>query len=641
MEAKMRGSAGEEPSSTFGTTATTVIIPLLTVLLASRFLSPERDRGGLQWSVLMPFGLAACSFAWMYVVSNIVSEPYLDEIFHIPQAQTYCQGRFWDWDDKITTPPGLYLFSLVVPKIAQLAGVTEALVCDARTLRAFNVAALCFLSHLAYICRTRIEARHHELYQLPGRPVKSSYAAHTALNIGLFPLLFFFSGLYYTDVLSTATVLAAYANHLQRVGQSSSSILGDAWTITLGLLALLMRQTNIFWVGVYMGGLEAVHAVKTLRPTGCDRPPMQTLAAQSKFFGWRYSLGEVHDLPLSSAWPTDVLYTILSLVIAILGNPLRVLRHIYPYVVILASFVVFVVWNGGVVLGDKSNHVATIHLAQMLYIWPLFAFFSAPLFLPCLVEAFVAITGAGSKIQKPAPSTRTPAPQSAEARKPAKAGEGSAPLRFLTTISEQKRLLWVMCLLAAIVNSVAIVKFNTIIHPFTLADNRHYMFYVFRYSIRRAMWVRYALVAIYTVSRLLVWSTMAGCYDIVKLTDTIPSSKMSALNDNLEPGAFQSPATSTGLMFLLSTTLSLITAPLVEPRYFIIPWVMWRLQVPAWKWPSESGNVSGGGVRLWLESLWFLLVNLATGYIFLYRPYHWRAEDGTLLEDGRLQRFMW
>src|SRR5690348_13193881 len=31
--------------------------------------------------------------------------------------------------------------------------------------------------------------------------------------------------------------------------------------------------------------------------------------------------------------------------------------------------------------GDKSNHVATIHLAQMLYIWPLFAFFSAPLFL--------------------------------------------------------------------------------------------------------------------------------------------------------------------------------------------------------------------------------------------------------------------
>ena len=30
-----------------------------------------------------------------------------DEFFHIPQAQAYCEERWWDWDDKITTPPGL------------------------------------------------------------------------------------------------------------------------------------------------------------------------------------------------------------------------------------------------------------------------------------------------------------------------------------------------------------------------------------------------------------------------------------------------------------------------------------------------------------------------------------------------------
>lgn len=30
-----------------------------------------------------------------------------DEFFHIPQAQKYCEGRFREWDDKITTPPGL------------------------------------------------------------------------------------------------------------------------------------------------------------------------------------------------------------------------------------------------------------------------------------------------------------------------------------------------------------------------------------------------------------------------------------------------------------------------------------------------------------------------------------------------------
>jgi len=41
------------------------------------------------------------------VVSQTASEPYIDEIFHVPQAQSYCKGRFEDWNDKITTPPGL------------------------------------------------------------------------------------------------------------------------------------------------------------------------------------------------------------------------------------------------------------------------------------------------------------------------------------------------------------------------------------------------------------------------------------------------------------------------------------------------------------------------------------------------------
>lgn len=71
--------------------------------------------------------LAAATFLWLGVVSEVVPEPYLvsvllqysntvwhvlttyrqDEVFHIPQAQRYCQGKFLEWDDKITTPPGL------------------------------------------------------------------------------------------------------------------------------------------------------------------------------------------------------------------------------------------------------------------------------------------------------------------------------------------------------------------------------------------------------------------------------------------------------------------------------------------------------------------------------------------------------
>ena len=41
------------------------------------------------------------------VVSKIAPDPYIDETFHIPQCQAYCHGRFNEWNDKITTPPGL------------------------------------------------------------------------------------------------------------------------------------------------------------------------------------------------------------------------------------------------------------------------------------------------------------------------------------------------------------------------------------------------------------------------------------------------------------------------------------------------------------------------------------------------------
>ena len=49
-------------------------------------------------------GLHAAGFA---IVTRVAKEPYIDEIFHVPQAQAYCQGHFGYWNDKITTPPGL------------------------------------------------------------------------------------------------------------------------------------------------------------------------------------------------------------------------------------------------------------------------------------------------------------------------------------------------------------------------------------------------------------------------------------------------------------------------------------------------------------------------------------------------------
>ena len=294
--------------------------------------------------------------------------------------------------------------------------------------------------------------------------------------------------------------------------------------------------------------------------------------------------------------------------------------------------------------------------------------------------------------------------------KPADPRGSQSDLSAVLRIAENSKFfIWPMYLLGTILLSGLIVRYNTIIHPFTLADNRHYMFYVFRYTIRRAAWVRYLLIVPYTISRWTVWGTMAGCsqwvlvqyrnecsahyhflrpapfashpfwipygtkrrqtnaeyprdLSLASAEETAAANRALSLALSEDPLKYSTEpgATSTGLIFLLATTLSLVTAPLVEPRYFIIPWLMWRLQVPAWRIHDHAvfdnlfdeidrDSYLGKAVtffrhrdlRLFLETAWLIAINLATCYIFLAKPYVWKAEDGTVLDGGRLQRFMW
>lgn len=117
--------------------------------------------------------------------------------------------------------------------------------------------------------------------------------------------------------------------------------------------------------------------------------------------------------------------------------------------------------------------------------------------------------------------------------------------------------------------------------------------------------------------------------------------------------AKQVPAPSTGnpssfvLVWLITTALSLVTAPLVEPRYCIIPWIMWRLRVPVpaaeqrqlVQSETKEKNLKQG--RSWalygtvVETLWFIAIAFGTGYMFLYRGFSWPQEP------GKIQRFMW
>lgn len=174
--------------------------------------------------------------------------------------------------------------------------------CSETSLRMTNWVAMIVLILTAVDCRRLIETRLAERREsLPQPSSLSFHAIHTGINIGLFPLLFFFSALYYTDVFSTLIVLFAFQNHLERVSTKGQAWWNDFLVIFLGVASLSMRQTNVFWVVVFMGGLEAVKAAKAVPPVRLNPPRQGDLMANIKSFVWRSSLGDIHDPALSQA----------------------------------------------------------------------------------------------------------------------------------------------------------------------------------------------------------------------------------------------------------------------------------------------------------------------------------------------------
>lgn len=298
--------------------------------------------------------------------------------------------------------------------------------------------------------------------------------------------------------------------------------------------------------------------------------------------------------------------TTISLVTSAFDALPELLLDLWPHLALLASFAAFVVWNGGVVLGDKRNHVAGLHLPQLLYLWPCFIFFSWPTVLPQLANRSLLLR-------------RTP--------------------RF-----------WLVGM--TMVCMLTVVHLNTVVHPFLLADNRHYTFYVFK-ILRLTPWLWYASVPVYAICAWLSVQALASKAGYsggpgVKASRGRRMSTSSGRGDSVQLEA-DANRISFLLVWLLSTALSLITAPLVEPRYFIVPWLMWRLHVPdAENVLSESSDkannaTSGFGKLLrfvaaqsyWIEIAWYMVINFVTCRLFLYHGFHWQQQP------REVQRFMW
>jgi alpha-1,2-glucosyltransferase len=253
--------------------------------------------------------------------------------------------------------------------------------------------------------------------------------------------------------------------------------------------------------------------------------------------------------------------------------------------------------------GDKSAHTATIHVPQMLYIWPYIALFSAPLVIgPLLRLVTMAV------------------PRQIRAR---------ISESFIASGSGRPDILpFVIFTFGGLIA----VHFNTIIHPYTLADNRHYVFYVFK-ILRRYSALKYMAVPVYYSCAWLAVRALASP------TIGQHGSRQRREADPTSTTRSQQPCqVSFIVVWLAVTALSVITAPLVEPRYFIIPWIIWRLYVPyhpASLTQDQSGANTAYDMRLVLETFWLLAINAALSYNFLYRTFTWPSEPGSL------QRFLW
>jgi len=157
-------------------------------------------------------------------VNGVVKEPYMDEPFHIPQAQAYCLGNWTHWDDKITTPPALYIYSIILQRIS---------------------GAKCSIAFLRSTCTLLLIAspiifRYFLSAQRQLSSLRSSLAnTFEAIVLASFPILWFFGFLYYTELPSVVFTVGSFIL-AQRERHISAAL--------LGLAACATRQTNVLWI---------------------------------------------------------------------------------------------------------------------------------------------------------------------------------------------------------------------------------------------------------------------------------------------------------------------------------------------------------------------------------------------------------
>ena len=252
---------------------------------------------------------------------------FIDEKFHIPQTLNYCKGKLFEWDPKITTLPGLYLFA------ALIFGPTN--LCTITYLRFINVC--CTYVNFLLISEL-VSCVSEKRKNVPEKDLRIHKLYLTAWNITFFPPLFFWFFLYYTDTFSVSLTLSMLLLHMHNRNKTAA---------LMGAFSICVRQTNVIWVT-----FVCIERVLTLIEEITKKP---------------YLTDTLNPLPC-----IKVLYTIFKAQARLGIAPfLRFMKLIFmpiiPYLLVLISFIIFVIYNGGVVVGDRTAHVPTIHFTQTFY----------------------------------------------------------------------------------------------------------------------------------------------------------------------------------------------------------------------------------------------------------------------------------
>lgn len=514
--------------------------------------------------------------------NSLGASAYMDEIFHLPQAREYCaHGNWTHWDPKITTLPGLYGLATVFSRGAALIGqpiltYLEALPLPERSAgKIINVllggaqSVLKSQSHVLNLMCTNAVLRFtvnpicallsayvvHRLLALYNP--NSSFITHTlsVLVIATFPLSFFFNFLFYTDTGSLLFVLLTlWATETGRVRLGAVP----------AAIAILFRQTNVVWVAFiavhYL--ITRIYGPYTTRngASSALNPAADPQVNESLLVDDAIEIG-------TGAIPTILSYSARNL--------LTLVSQFFFHAILLVAFAVFVVWNGGITVGDREAHKPVLHFPQVLYFVAFTGIFGAPMLIFAEGILLKSVFGFLSSMR-----------------------------RCLTNPTKQGSV--VVLALAAVFYAV---KKYTMAHPYLLADNRHYTFYIWRRSFMEYEMFKYAMIPVYFC-----------------IFGVLARQLKKALKIRL-PRANNGALALWILAFFAFTAATLIPSPLLEFRYFIIPFVLVSLML------FGHGNISS--VALVLQLALNIAINLATIFLFLYLP----IPTGNAAEP--LLRFIW